>query len=66
MQEDIALSTETRVHVRGVVTQRAGDMMLEELRVDAREDPTYVKLIGYVTKGFPTKRDDIEPELLPN
>ena len=64
-QEDIALSTETRTHVRGVVTQRAGDMTLDELRVDAREDPTYTKLLGYVTKGFPADRNDIEPELLP-
>ena len=64
-QEDIALSTETRAYVRGVVTQRAGDMTLDELRVDARQDPTYIKLLGYVTKGFPTDRNDIEPELLP-
>ena len=64
-QEDIALSTETRTYVRGVVTQRAGDMTLDELRVDAREDPTYTKLLGYVTKGFPADRNDIEPELLP-
>ena len=64
-QEDIALDTETRVHVRGVVTQRAGDMVLEELRGGAREDPAYVKLLEYVTKGFPTNRDSMEQELLP-
>ena len=61
--EDIALGAETGAYVRGVVTQRTGDRVLEGLRVSSREDPVYTKLLQCVTQGFPKCRDQLDPSL---
>ena len=63
--EDIALGTETGMYVRSVVTQRAGDLVLDGLREGSRNNPTYTKLLQYVTQGFPKSRDDLDPDLRP-
>lgn len=67
--ENVALSEKARIHVRNVVSYRVattssgGDMVMEGIRVVAREDTIYTQLLDYVTKGFPTTCNHLDPAI---
>ncbi|KAK4313075.1 hypothetical protein Pmani_015544 [Petrolisthes manimaculis] len=73
--EDVALSEKACIHVRNVVFHRAasldtatpsgGDMVIDGMRVAAQEDTVYTQLLEYVTKGFPTTCDRLDPIFKP-
>ncbi|KAK4289628.1 hypothetical protein Pmani_037421 [Petrolisthes manimaculis] len=73
--EDVALSEKACIHVRNVVSHRAasldtatpsgGDMVIDGMRVAAQEDTVYTQLLEYVTKGFPTTCDRLDPVFKP-
>ncbi|KAK4321174.1 hypothetical protein Pmani_008002 [Petrolisthes manimaculis] len=70
--EDVALSEKACIHVRNVVSHRAasldtatpsgGDMVIDGMRVAAQE---VTQLLEYVTKGFPTTCDRLDPFFKP-
>ncbi|KAK3895464.1 hypothetical protein Pcinc_000806 [Petrolisthes cinctipes] len=73
--QDVALSEKACIHVRNVVSHRAasldtatssgGDMVIDGMRVAAQEDIVYTQLLEYVTKGFPTTCDRLDPAFKP-
>ncbi|XP_063871042.1 uncharacterized protein K02A2.6-like [Scylla paramamosain] len=65
--ENVVLSEEACIHVRGVVANATIDVvlpaeyfMLDGISTATQEDAVYVKL----TRGFPTTRDSLDPALL--
>ena len=81
LPEDVVLGDKTGHYVRSVVSQRvamigltsgatgtapsSGDLLLDRLCAAAHDDPVYVKLRKMVTEGFPTSRQELDPDMLP-
>ena len=74
--EDETNCADAAVHIRSIVTVNAAaqeddappqdaDRTLNDLRIAARADPSYLRLRDCVTSGFPANRYDLHSSLLP-
>lgn len=75
--EDDTECDETTAHIRAIITFNAtpsedplpatadADRNLQEIRVAAKADPIYSRLLAYVSSGFPTNRYDLHNSVLP-
>lgn len=76
--EDEEECTTMATHVRHIVTHTAmstddqslgpiieDDRTLQEIRTAATQDPAYIRLLSYISNGFPTSRYDLHASALP-
>ncbi|KAK3892843.1 hypothetical protein Pcinc_003314 [Petrolisthes cinctipes] len=58
----LAIASPNEAHT---ATSSGGDMVIDGMRVAAQEDIVYTQLLEYVTKGFPTTCDRLDPAFKP-